>query len=418
MAHPANLARVQRMLGTTRVARLQLARLTVVVLVTDYAPNPEATLRSVVGQQPSALDMIVVDTSLAGLGRTSAQAFVRRDGRVKYLALPGTGEEEARNRAVASSRAPYLMFLTAGDVVENRGLDIMYRSLRETGSSFAVGMTGISRASPAPRHPGSGRSTLNPGPPRPSRTCRRYCSMVPSPTSFSRRDFWISATADVALAREHWQYEAVATLYMRAKSFDILDAQVVNTSMDSAVRPPARELLCQTEYLSDRLHRLESLASVVSTVSAPEDYRRWLSGELGNGLFRYYEVVPRTDPEYWDLLHATVLRLSDGLDLDWDAIRIHNRLILSAVLTDSREDVVRICNHRSDYGSSFPTLITDSGILAQPRYLAELSGYDPDLLACRDDRSSNGQQDDSLRLAGRRPADDRRACVHLLRGPG
>ena len=385
MAHPANLARVQRMLGTTGVARLQLARLTVVVLVTDYAPNPEATLRSVVGQQPSALDMIVVDTSLAGLGRTSAQAFVRRDGRVKYLALPGTGEEEARNRAVASSRAPYLMFLTAGDVVENRGLDIMYRSLRETGSSFAVGMTGISK----------GKSSTTPSWQREIHAEPRAAAAVADvpeilldgalANKLFTRDFWISATADVALAREHWQYEAVATLYMRAKSFDILDAQVINTSIDSAVRPPARELLCQTEYLSDRLHRLEALASVVSTVSAPDHYRRWLSGELGNGLFRYYEVVPRTDPEYWDLLHATVLRLSDGLDLDWNAIRIHNRLILSAVLTDSRADVVRICNHRSDYGSSFPTLITDSGILAQPRYLAELSGYDPDLLACSDD---------------------------------
>ena len=146
----------------------------------------------------------------------------------------------------------------------------MFRSLRETGSSFAVGMTGISRASPAPPHPGSGRSTLNPGPPRPLRTCRRYCSMAPSPTSFSpvtsgsRQLPTSHSTGSTGSTRQF------PTLYMRAKSFDILDVQVINTSLDSAVRPPARELLCQTEYLEDRLHRLESLAAVVRTVSAPD----------------------------------------------------------------------------------------------------------------------------------------------------
>ena len=208
--------------------------------------------------------------------------------------------------------------------------------------------------------------------------------MAPSPTNFSRvisgfrlppTSRWIANTGST---------RQLPTLYTRAKSFDILDLKVVNTSLDSAVRPPARELICQTGYLEDRLHRLESLAAAVRGASAPEDYRRWLSEELGDGLFRYYEVVPRTGPEYWDLLHATVLRLSEGEELDWDLIRIHNRLILSAVIADKREDVVRICNHRSDYASSFPTLVTESGLLAQPLYLEELSTYDPGLLSCRD----------------------------------
>ena len=62
---------------------------------------------------------------LAGLGKSAVQPFVKRDRRVKYLELSGVSEEEARNRAVASSRAPYLMFLTAGDVVEKGSLDVM-----------------------------------------------------------------------------------------------------------------------------------------------------------------------------------------------------------------------------------------------------------------------------------------------------
>nr|WP_256214071.1 CDP-glycerol:glycerophosphate glycerophosphotransferase [Arthrobacter sp. ov118] len=384
LAHPANIARAQRALNASPIGLLQPAQLSVVVLLTDYAPDPDKTLRSLVGQKPSALEMIVVDTTSAAVGKETVRAFVKRDHRVKYIAFSGASEEEARDRAVVSSKAPYLMFLTAGDVVEKESLSVMVGSLAESGSSFAVGMAGIVK----------GKASATPAWQRQIHAEPRAAvavAQIPEilldgalANKLFARAFWTSATAGVSLDREHWQYEAVPTLYTRAKSFDILDLKVVNTSLDSAVRLPARELLCQTDYLADRLHRLESLAAAVRAASAPEDYRRWLSEEVGNGLFRYYEVVPRTSPEYWDLLHSTVLRLSEGQELNWDAIRIHNRLILSAVLADKREDVIRICNHRSDYASSFPTLVTDSGLVAQPRYLEELSGYDPQLLACRD----------------------------------
>lgn len=383
-AHPANVAKVQRAATAKPVAPLQQPQLSVVVLLTDYAAGPADTLRSLVGQKPSAVEIIAVDTSLAGLGRDQVQEFAKRDSRVKYLALSGSGEEEARNRAVADSQAPYLMFLTAGDVVEKSSLDVMLRSLRETGSSFAVGMTGIAK----------GKTSTTPAWQRDIHADPKPMAAVSEVTDilldaalankvFSRK-FWMAATADVNLELGHWQYEAVPTLYIRAQAFDVLDLKVVNTALDSAVRTPERELLCQPGYLEDRISRLESLAALAREHLTPETYLRWLSGELGNGLFPYYEVVPRTELAYWDLLRAAVRRLSEGRELDWDVVKIHNRLILSAVLADRREDVIRICNHRSDYSSSFPTEVTGSGLLARPRYLDELSAYDPELLSCRD----------------------------------
>ncbi len=384
MAHPANLAKATRAVTATPATPLQQPLLSVVVLLTDYADDPSQTLGRLVKQKPTAMEMIVVDTTLDGLGLESVQEFAKRDGRVKYLALSGTREADARHHAVEQSQAPYLLFLTAGDLVETGSLNVGLQSLRETGSSFAVGMAGILK----------GKTSTTPAWQRDIHADQRPAadlSEVPEilldgalANKIFARDFWMSATADVALDREHWQYQVVPTLYLRAQSFDILDVKVANTAVDEAVRPPAREVLCQPEYLEDRLHRLESLAGAFRELSTPEIYRRFISWELGNGLFRYYEVVPRTGPEYWDLVQASVSRLSDGIELDWDAIRIHNRLILSAVLADRREDVVRICNHRSDYSSSFPTRIAESGLVAQPRYLDELSAYDADLLACRD----------------------------------
>lgn len=382
VAHPANVAKAQRALAAGPTAILQKPQLAVVVLLTDYAPDPAPTLRSLVGQEPFAIEIVVVDTSSTGLGRDAVSEFAKRDRRIKYR-WSSAGEEEARNRALEESKAPYLMSLMAGDVVERTSLSAMLRSLDMTGSSFVVGMPGVvkGKARTTPAWQREIHAT-----PRPATDVSEIPEILQDQTLANKifeRDFWTSATKDVATDRDHWQYELVTTLYARAKSFDVLDIQVVSTSLDAAVRPPVRELLCQDQHLADRLHRLESVAKVIMA-EAPETYGRWLSRELGRGLFRYFEVVPRTGTAYWSTLHAAVSRLSNGLELDWDVMGIHNRLILSAVISDERQDVVRICNHRSDYGSSFPTRVLGSNLQARPKYLDELSSYDSELLACRD----------------------------------
>ncbi|WP_211878089.1 CDP-glycerol glycerophosphotransferase family protein [Pseudarthrobacter albicanus] len=384
VAHPANVAKAQRAVTASPATPMQKPQVALVILVTDDAPDPTATLQSLVGEKPAAMEMIVVDTSAEEEGRIPAQAFANRDVRVKYLAFAETTEEEARKSAVAGTAAGCVMFVTAGDLMEKSSLQAMFKTLKETGSSFSVGMTGVMK----------GKTSTTPlwqrelhGIPRPAAALSEVPEILADGVLANKlfdRDFWISATDDIGADRHHWQFEVIPTLYSRAQSFDILDLKAVNTSSDVAIRPPVRELLCDMQYLEDRLHRLESLAAEICRTSTTEVYRRALSQELGNGLFRFYEVVPRTEQAYWDLLHATVRRLSDGQELDWEAIRIHNRLILSAVLADRREDVVRICNHRSDHSSSFPTRITDDGLVAQPRYLDELSEYDPNLLPCRD----------------------------------
>ncbi|MGP4033795.1 CDP-glycerol glycerophosphotransferase family protein [Pseudarthrobacter sp. 1C304] len=384
VAHPASLAKLQRTAAAKPAAPLQRPQVSVVILLNDAAGDPAVTLRSLLSQEPAAMEMIVVDTSAAGQGRGPVRTFTKRDSRVKYLALEGATDEAARAGAAGQGRAPYVMFLSAGDVVETASLEALFRSLRQTGSSFAVGMTGILK----------GKTSTTPAwqqdlhaVPRPAVTVAELPAVLRDGAlgnKVFRRDFWTEATAGISTGLQHWQYEAVPTLYSRAASFDIVDVKVFTTSADASVRPMARELLCQLDYLADRLSRLESLAAGLRPVLYPEAFRRLLSHELGNGLFRFYEVVPRTDQAYWDKLHTTVRRLSEGVELDWDDIRIHNRLILSAVLADRREDVVRICNHRSDYSSSFPTRTTGSTLEAQPQYLPELSHYEPELLSCRD----------------------------------
>ncbi|MEC5190995.1 MULTISPECIES: CDP-glycerol:glycerophosphate glycerophosphotransferase [unclassified Arthrobacter] len=383
-AHPATLAKAQRQVSSVPGSAVQRPQLAIIVSLTDHADDPAGTLRSLVGQKPSALEIIVVDTTGGSLGQQAVQEFAERDGRVRYVMLPGFRAEEARERAIAQSQAPYLMFLSAGDIIEKNCLGTMLTSLRETDSSFAVGMTGVAKGktSAVADWQRNLHSDTRPG---------VNLSEIPEimqdgalANKVFARTFWTSATADIPQDRDHWQYQAVPSLYLRAPSFDVLDVKVVSTSLDAAVRPAPRELICNLQYLEDRLHRLQSLAEELRRVGAPAVYQRALSQELGNGLFRFYEVVPRTQQAYWDRLHAVVSGLCEGQELNWDLLRIHNRLILSAVLADRREDVVRICNHRSDYGSSFPTLITDAGPVATPRYLDELSDYDPALLPCRD----------------------------------
>ena len=209
------------------------------------------------------MEMIVVDTSAGGDGKSPAQAFTKRDRRVTYVALPGIGEANARKRAVAETAAKHIMFVMAGDVVEKSGLEVMLASLKESGSSFAVGTAGIVRGKSS-RIPTWQREIHSQA--WPSATLSDIPEILADgmlANKLFNREFWLSATSEISVDRYHWQYQAVATLYSRATAFDILDFKVINTSSDESVRPPQRELLCQMQYLEDRLRRLESMATEV-----------------------------------------------------------------------------------------------------------------------------------------------------------
>ncbi|WP_427130807.1 bifunctional glycosyltransferase/CDP-glycerol:glycerophosphate glycerophosphotransferase [Pseudarthrobacter sp. S9] len=384
LVHPANVAKAKRTVVAPPGSHSLPPRVSVVVIVSDQAEDPSATLRSLVAQNSLSKEVIVADTSSSGVGESAVAPFTKRDSRMRYLALPGLQDEAARSTALTNCRAPHVMFLMAGDVLERASLELLVSTIRETGSDFAVGMAGIAKGKSATVP--FWQATLH-ADPRLAVSLRDAPGILEDGFLFNKifsRKFWNAMTAAVDSTRAHWQYEAIPFAYTTAASFDIVDVKVGNTLVDAGVRVPARELLCQTEFLEDRLARLESLAATIGAATDPGSYRRWLSNELGNGLFRFYEVIPRTDGPYWQKLQSTVAGLAAGQELQWDGIRVHNRLILAAVLSDSRDNVSRICANRSDYGSSFSTKFTALGLLAQPAYLQELSSFDQDLLVCRD----------------------------------
>ncbi|WP_434612868.1 bifunctional glycosyltransferase/CDP-glycerol:glycerophosphate glycerophosphotransferase [Arthrobacter sp. A5] len=379
--HPADVVKVQQIVKTPN----QKPRVSVIILATEQAQGVSTTLRSLLGQKPSAMEIIVIDIVEGESVRAAVLPFATRDVRIKYMSAPDMSEPEARARAVSSSRAPYILFLMAGDVVEKSQLDLFFQTARETGSDMVVGMSGVTK----------GKIASTPAWQRKLHGERQLALVLAeapevlldgflSNKLFSR-EFWTEQVAPVAADQGHWQYEAMRVAYARATTFDLLDVKLSNTSQDDAARVVPRELLCQQQYLEDRLKRLESLAAMLGQDTSPELYQRWLSHELGIRLFRFFEVVPRTDETYWESLQSTVSRLADDHDLDWAAIPLHNRLILASVLANNRVDVERICNNRSDYGSSFATSFTDNQLLAQPAYLSELSAsFDPELLVCQD----------------------------------
>jgi succinoglycan biosynthesis protein ExoU len=97
---------------------LTVPRLTdTAIIIAAY--NSEATLDRAVGSalaQPEAAEICVVDDCSTDGTLTLAQAWTKRDARVTLLANPANGgPAAARNRAIATTTAPWLTVLDADD---------------------------------------------------------------------------------------------------------------------------------------------------------------------------------------------------------------------------------------------------------------------------------------------------------------
>ncbi|MCZ2403449.1 CDP-glycerol:glycerophosphate glycerophosphotransferase [Paenarthrobacter sp. Z7-10] len=378
---PDNVAKVQQVLAVAKPqAPSTEPQIAIVILANPESTNVQTTLDSISAQKPRALEIFVIDASTDDAVHVYTQNYADRDARVRYI-LADTYRAEESLGILAETQAAYVLVLTAGDIVQKSALDKGLRSLRESESEFAVGTVGVT----------SGKKTIVAAWQRDLHAAPLQATDVEEIpqilidgflcNKLFARSFWLRELAEVPAGIEHWQYEITRRAYLKATSFDVLDLRFCDTTNDDGAKSPIREDLCRTDFLKARLERLGSLQREFQRHASSELYARWITQELGTDLFPYYEVVPRTDDAYWVTLQANVASIAAESSLLWTEIKLHNRLILSSVLSDSRADVEVICNSRSDYGSSFASGFSDGQLVALPPYLRALGHkFSPDLL--------------------------------------
>jgi glycosyltransferase involved in cell wall biosynthesis len=93
----------------------------------------EQTVRSVLAQTYSKLELIIVDDGSKDDGAKLVQALQRDDPRVKYIYQENQGVSAARNNAIANSSGEYLAFLDSDDLWKPDKLEKQMSRIEATG---------------------------------------------------------------------------------------------------------------------------------------------------------------------------------------------------------------------------------------------------------------------------------------------
>lgn len=389
--HPADAAKVKRTVSTLASAGalsavpVQKPVIAISVIVEDSTQNVVATLKSILAQKSAPLEVVVLDTTGDDRIAGGVAPYVQRDGRITFRSEEGLSTPAARQLAVANATTRWVMSLTAGDILAAGAVAAAIRSLKASGAELAVGTVGVRKGqkfvTPVDQSALHGTENLT--------TTLKHSPDLAGDAYLSNkvfsRSFWLEELAGVDTDGALWQAEVVRTAYLRAATIDLLPGRISDVIGDAGSDSLTREQLCSTEILAEYLQRMTRVMAEAAGWSSPDLTDRWLTRLLGSDLFPFYEVVPRTDDSYWSVLVHGTQELAALGSIAWDDVRLHNRLILAAVLDDNRADVITICGSRSDLGSSFATAFRQGALLAQPPYLAELARQpSEELLTCQD----------------------------------
>lgn len=113
--------------------------LSVIVPMFDVEPYVVACLDSLLGQEFSDLEIVVVDDGSTDGSRAKADAVARRDSRVRMVEQPNGGLSLARNTGVRAAHGRYLAFCDSDDIVPATAYAALVGSLEASGSDLASG---------------------------------------------------------------------------------------------------------------------------------------------------------------------------------------------------------------------------------------------------------------------------------------
>ncbi|WP_261166035.1 glycosyltransferase family 2 protein [Microbacterium sp. Marseille-Q6965] len=113
--------------------------LSVVMPTHNVGPWVRETLRSILAQDLTDLEVLVVDDHSTDATRDVVRAVVAEDARVRLIEANRRGGGSARNEGVAVARGEFLVFSDGDDIVPDGAYSALVDSLRESGSDIAFG---------------------------------------------------------------------------------------------------------------------------------------------------------------------------------------------------------------------------------------------------------------------------------------
>ncbi|MFV2145934.1 bifunctional glycosyltransferase/CDP-glycerol:glycerophosphate glycerophosphotransferase [Isoptericola sp. G70] len=331
-------------------------------------------LDSILAQTHKRLEVIIVDDGSPDRSIDIAKEYASRDRRVRIVRQENAGLGAARNTGVEHAKGSMLCFVDSDDTVPPDAIEVMLRSLVQSGSDFAVGA--LVRDTVSGRHMPNWVKEVH-------ATTRRRMTFADEPDVLKNVFAWTKLYRTeyfrrVVRAFPDGLYEdqiPAARAYLHGR-FDILKDVVCYWR----IRDDGTSITQQKSTMKDLVGRWNMLDDLAQEMKdAPLHLlRAWQVKTIGFDMRPYYEQVPRTSSDYWEFLHGRVRRFVDEIGYDLlSQVPVSDRLLAAATYHGHRDDVTELVCRRETRTWKVPGRIEAGSALVEPYYFDGLE-LEPD----------------------------------------
>ncbi|MFQ6170470.1 CDP-glycerol glycerophosphotransferase family protein [Oryzobacter sp. R7] len=372
--HPALVRSMRRRLSAVP----DLGTISVVVpcyRVEEYLAD---CLTSVISQTYPHLEIIVVIDGSPDRSAEIARGFARWDRRIRVVEQPNGGLGNARNTGIAHASGDFIVFADSDDTVPLTAYATMVESLARTGSDFAVGNL-VRRDGASSWVPRWAQDVHRAD--RPGVTLDEAPEVLADVFSWNklfRRDFFTRAVGRFPEGIRYEDQEPTARAYALARSFDIL-ATVVYQWYIRGDGSSITQQKSNIRDLDDRLTVMRAVSGVLTEHASQRVVEHWHAKSVGLDLRAFYAEVPRTGPDFWELLRSGVRDVSRSMsETSWGLVELHDRILARLVERDERDDVCTALRVREEHGDGMVVDPTRPRPTGAPVYLDQLrTRFDP-----------------------------------------
>ena len=356
-------------IGIRRIGAVPFARspkVSVVVPVYDVEPYLAACLRSISQQTYRNLEIVVVDDGSTDGSLEVARRARRHDRRIRIVRQPNGGLSSARNTGIAAATGEYLAFVDSDDRLARSAIATVMKSLRRTGSDFAVFCYRRMNSETTWRAGEWVREVHATA--RHGVTLAEFPEVLVNAVAWSkvyRRSFWDAAGLRFPEGVLYEDQAVSAEAYAKAAAFDVLP----HVLYDWRVREDKSSISQQVATENDLRERLGAAFASLQALRdhASDEVLQARSRQLLMNDFRLsLAQIETAQGDYWGILVDGLRRLFSTVPDDvWGDIYVQARALYHLVLRDDRVRAIEYVAQSGLTLNAFPTMVDDGRVLVE-----------------------------------------------------
>ncbi|SDS13690.1 CDP-glycerol glycerophosphotransferase, TagB/SpsB family [Brevibacterium sandarakinum] len=346
-------------------------QLSVIVPAYNVAKYLEECVESIAAQSYMNWEMLIINDGSQDKTGSIADRVAAVDGRIRVVHQENQGLGAARNTGIKKSRAPYMTFIDSDDLVAPQAFRLMMESAEESGSDVVIGS--IDRFN-STRHWVPFWVDLVHDERRIGITAKELPAVmwdVFACNKIFKRTTWNDNVGEFPTGTLYEDQECTAKLFVNDATLDILPETVYHWRH----REDGQSITQQKSNIDDlaqRIHVAERVESIVHNYTTTY-VEYWYKKCLGEDLFYYYREVPRTGPEFFEVLSRGVREFYDVAPREAIAsIDPPRRWLAYLAAYGTREDMLELLTAFDTYRTYYTAVYEEGEIRAHVPQLERL----------------------------------------------